>query len=273
MPSLFPGMDPFLEDPRFFGDLHGRMHFCLSEQLQSRLPAPYFAAISERLVVEVEETKPRWIETDTDILHSSRDDDSGGGLAVAVATSFHTRTEPIILSESEPETQKFVEIRTRDNYGDERVITSIEVLSPSNKRIGAGRDLYLKKQKEVLNAGISLVEIDLLRDGEHTTAVPEYALERRRDPQPDYHVHVKIANSIDSLLYPFCLTDILPEIAVPLLPKDGYVPLDLQVVFNRCYDSGPYQRRIRYELPLLHPPLKPDQQQWATKLLEQKPVT
>ena len=174
MPSPFPGMDPFLEDPKYFGDLHGRMHFCLSEQLQSRLPAPYFAAISERLVVEVEEAKPRWIESDTDILRSYRDDDSGGGVAVMKMTSFHTRSEPIILSEGDQETQKFVEIRTRDEAGEERVVTSIEVLSPSNKRPGPGRDLYQKKQREVREAEINLVEIDLLRYGEHTTAVPAY---------------------------------------------------------------------------------------------------
>ena len=60
---------------------------------------------------------------------------------------------------------------------------------------------------------------------------------------------------------------------MPLLPKDGYVALDLQLVFTRCYDSGPYPRRVRYELPLLVPPLKPEQQAWATKLLEPKQVT
>ena len=275
MPSPFPGMDPFLEDPKYFGDLHGTFQTYMREQLQSRLPAPYFAAISERLVVEVEEAKPRWIESDTDILRSYRDDDSGGGVAVAtaVATSFHTRSEPIIVSESEPETQKFVEIRTRDEAGEERVITSIEVLSPSNKRLGEGRDLYRRKQREVIDAEISLVEIDLLRSGEHTTAVSVHALRLRRGPQPDYHVHVSIANNFQSLLYPFRVEDLLPEVAVPLLAKDGYVALDLQLVFNRCYDSGPYPRRIRYELPLLIPPLKPEQQEWASKLLEPKHAT
>ena len=270
MPSPFPGMDPFLEDPKFFGDLHGRMHFCLSEHLQTRLPAPYFAAINQRLIVEVEEAKPRHIESKTNVSRSYRDDNLGGGMAVATATSFHTRSEPIILSESEPETQAFVEIRTRDEAGEERVISSIEVLSPSNRRPGPGRDLYRRKQSEVFAAGISLVEIDLLRSGEHTTAVSVHALRRRRDPQPDYHVHVSIANNFQSLLYPFRVEDVLPEVAVPLLPQDGYVALDLQMVFNRCYDSGPYPRRVRYELPLLAPPLKPHQQDWANKLLEAK---
>ena len=39
----------------------------------------------------------------------------------------------------------------------------------------------------------------------------------------------------------------LPVITVPLLPGDGDVPLDLQAVFTRCYDTGPY-RVPRYNL-------------------------
>jgi len=55
----------------------------------------------------------------------------------------------------------------------ERLVTTVEVLSPSNKTPGSpGRDLYLRKQREVLGSQTNLVEIDLLRGGEHTTAVP-----------------------------------------------------------------------------------------------------
>ena len=272
MPSPFPGMDPFLEDHKYFGDLHGSFQFCMREQLQSRLPAPYFAAISERLVIEARDAeRPRWIESDTDVLRSYRDDDSGGG--VAVATSRHTRSEPMIVTDDEPETQKFVEIRTRNDDGTERVITSLEVLSPSNKQPGLGCDVYRQKQREVWSAGVSLVEIDLLRSGEHTTLIAHDKLTSFA-PHADYHVCVTASwDSITKLLYPFRVEDLLPEVAVPLLPKDGFVALDLQLVFNRCYDSGPYPRRVRYELPLLDPPLKPEQQDWASKLLEPKHAT
>jgi len=65
MPSPFPGMDPFLEHPDFFPDLHGRFHVYLSEALQDALPPPYFAVINERLWVE---TTARYIEPDTDVM-------------------------------------------------------------------------------------------------------------------------------------------------------------------------------------------------------------
>ena len=48
-----------------------------------------------------------------------------------------------------------------------RVVTVIEILSPSNKVAGPGRDLYLKKQEELREGGVSLVEINLNRTGSH----------------------------------------------------------------------------------------------------------
>ena len=51
-------------------------------------------------------------------------------------------------------------------------MTAIEVLSPTNKTPGVhARTQYLQKQEELLNSRVNLVEIDLLRSGQHTTAV------------------------------------------------------------------------------------------------------
>jgi hypothetical protein len=56
-----------------------------------------------------------------------------------------------------------------------RIVAVIEVLSPINKT-GKGREQYLKKQREVLDSAAHLLEIDLLRGGQHTVAVEEMAL-------------------------------------------------------------------------------------------------
>src|SRR5208282_6135181 len=49
----------------------------------------------------------------------------------------------------------------------QRLVTSIEVLSPSNKRRGAeGWDLYQRKRQSLLLGNVNLVEIDLLRSGQ-----------------------------------------------------------------------------------------------------------
>ncbi len=47
MPSPFPGMDPYLESPDWFPDLHGSLIILLKEALQRSLPGPYYAQSSQ----------------------------------------------------------------------------------------------------------------------------------------------------------------------------------------------------------------------------------
>jgi hypothetical protein len=42
MPSPFPGMDPYLESPVWFPNLHHDLIFCIKETLQTRLPVSYY---------------------------------------------------------------------------------------------------------------------------------------------------------------------------------------------------------------------------------------
>ena len=115
MPSPFPGMDPFLERPDVFPDVHDSFITYLREHLQGSLPSPYYAAIG----------RSDWIELAHDEFR-----------------------EP------------FIEVYTNDEQG-KRLVTSVELLSLSNKTPGAhGRDLYLRKQKEILASQVHLVEID-----------------------------------------------------------------------------------------------------------------
>ena len=230
MLSPFPGMDPFLEHPHFFPGLHTAMHFCIREALQPRLPAPYFAEISERA----------WIES-----------------------------QPLVFEVTDDErTETEVEIRTRRDDEGERLVAVIEVLSLTNKTPGEkGRELYLEKQREILNSPVHLVEIDLLRGGEHTTPM---FLERLRLKAGafDYHVSVhRFDQPGRFFIYPCKLEGPLPEIAIPLLPGDGDVPLDLQAVFTRAYDTGPYRRRVRYDPARLEPPLSGEKLAWVEQMV------
>ena len=52
-------------------------------------------------------------------------------------------------------------------------------------------------------------------------------------------------------------------IAVPLLPGDPDVALDLQAVFDRTYDEGPYERAVRYDMATVEPALPPHQIEWV----------
>ena len=55
-------------------------------------------------------------------------------------------------------------------------------------------------------------------------------------------------------------------IAIPLLPDDPAVTLDLQAAFQRVYDAGRYRRAVQYgEDPIL-PALTPAETAWARQL-------
>ncbi len=271
MPSPFPGMDPYLEHPAIFPGLHDSFVTYLREALQPKLPEPYYAEISDRLWVEVSD---RSIEPDVNVLkreewpeeEANPFADSGGGAAVAT----RIRTEPVVVVVPHDEFREpYVDIMARIE-GQERIVTTIEVLSLTNKTPGRhGRELYLQKQREVLNSKVNLVEIDLLRGGEHATAVP-LARARRKTGAFDYHVCVHCFHRLEEFyVYPFTVRDLFPEIAVPLLPQHGGVALDLQQVFQRCYDTGPYHRRVRYGEAPIEPPLAEPHAQWAAGLLRQ----
>jgi Protein of unknown function (DUF4058) len=264
MPSPFPGMDPYLEHPEFFPGLHGSLIFCLKEVLQGSLPEPYFADTGARVWVEYTE---RIVEPDVNVMRGdapSRVESPESGAAAGVSV------RPVVVYVPQDEfTEEFLEIRTIQ--GDQHLVTSIEVLSLSNKLENSeGRRLYIKKQREMLGSQVNLVEIDLLRGGTHTTAV------RREDAIAaagsfDYHVCVR---SFDELqrghVYPIRLDQSLPEILIPLLPGDPGVKVDLKAIFDRCYDAGPYRRRVPYRQRVPVPSLTPEQFAWAELLLRER---
>src|SRR3954447_6012276 len=130
MPSPFPGMDPFLEDPAIFPDLHDSLITYLRESLNAQLPAPYYAGIASRVWVEASE---RRIEPDVNVVRPERavlggGADVGGGVAVAEAV----QTEPVVVHVPREEIHEtFLEIYAQP--GGERLVTTIEVLSLANK--------------------------------------------------------------------------------------------------------------------------------------------
>ena len=165
MRSPFPGMDPYLE--QFWGDLHQTMINRSRASIQKQLPADLVARVDERVVVEPADPLSRKIIPDVRVVERGLREQpvlrTSNGIAVA---------EPLVVHivQDEPERQGFIEII--DLGSGRRVITIIEVLSPSNKLPGTGRDLYLRKQEELRQGGVSLVEINLNRTGSHVFMVP-----------------------------------------------------------------------------------------------------
>jgi hypothetical protein len=172
-----------------------------------------------------------------------------GGAAAAKLQTWGTLVVTVVIVEEGPFKQSFLEIRRRRRDGDEvRLVTVIEILSPSNKKVGhPSRDQYIVKQREVLASDAYLVEIDLLRGGTYTAAVPRELVEAKAGPF-DYLISIhRYDQPRDYFVHPISMTGRLPQIGIPLLPGDSDVPLDLQAVFDRANEDGPYSRKIGME--------------------------
>lgn len=168
---------------------------------------------------------------------------------------------------------RHLSVEVRDPRRRHKLITFIEIVSPSNKIAGLDRESYLEKHREVFASDASLIEIDLLRGGRRL--LPNPRVQQRLselDPTPDYLV---LANRAWTRgegvgewdLFAISLREMLPVISVPLRVNEPEVPLDLQHVFNRTYDGGPYQRgALDYSSPP-HPPLAEADYTWARQQL------
>jgi hypothetical protein len=157
-------MDPYLEGRRIWPDVHASLIVAIRDYLIPLLEPAYYVGVEERVFITRADRSERTIVPDVPIIAGPEPHLEGigpaGGLAVAtiVATEAQTVTVPLY----ETGRERYLEIR--DAEGNE-LITSIELLSPSNKVPGARRREYEAKRRQVFEARTSLVEIDLLRAG------------------------------------------------------------------------------------------------------------
>jgi len=256
--SPFPGMDPYLEE--HWRDVHHRFLTYACDELQPRLPSDLRARLEERVFVEPESGEGRGIYPDVRVVERP-----GLGVGMAPASDVAVAEPLIIHAESEPATEGFIEII--DVGSGNRVVTVIELLSDSNKLPGDGQDQYRKKQREYLQGGVSLVEIDLLRSGQRVLSVPLGRVPPSH--RTTYQICVTRGRKPRTFeVYRAPLRDPLPTIRVPLRPADADVPLDLQALIDRCYHNGRYDDINYRSAP--SPPLSPEDSEWAERLLATK---
>lgn len=254
--SPFPGMDPYLE--RHWRDVHGSLVIYARDALNEQLGGELVARCDERLVIEQPDAPPRGINPDVRVVEHGLDGlpvRPLGGVAVA---------EPLVVEiADEPARERYVDIIDPTTGG--RVVTSIEVLSPTNKLPGAGSRQYALKQQQCADAGASLVEVDLVRRGQWQVAVPRALLGSDWGHDQVTCVH-RAWLPLRYEVYPMPLRQRLPAVRVPLRRDDPDVVLDLQGLVDRAYRSGGYGRTIDYRADPI-PPLDPPDAAWADELL------
>jgi len=254
-------MDPYLEHPARWQGVHNKLITHVEEALNAVLPAGYVANVEARCYIEAMPGSLAGGPVRPDVsvtrsataAHGSR---AGAAELEPAAGSFIVAAHPPEIREA------YVEIV--DAADRARVVTSIEILSPTNKSArGRGRRLYLRKQRTVLQSPTHLLEVDLLRDGLHTVAAP---LEHAETFRSDYLVCLhRSYQPAQFQVWPFTVRDPLPAIWVPLdqgIPEIGFA---LQPLFDVFYDAGAYRKKTDYTMEA-EPPLALADASWAASL-------
>lgn len=263
MPGPFPGMDPWLEAANVGPGCHDTLVIKAVEALQPQLRSRgYYATPGERLWLS---NAGRAVYPDTVVV--TRPPHGNANVpAISGPAALAELDDPITIERSTVEVHEgFVEIY---EMGEERLITGIEFLSPANKVDHDGRRLYEKKRRELDEAGVHLVEIDLIRRGPHVLDVPEGFLTPFRPY--DYLINISRRGSTKYEVYPLSLSDKLPRVRIPLKPGDADVGLPLQEILGATYDLLAYADRLNYSALPPEPALTEAQSAWIDETLRSK---
>lgn len=241
MPSPFPGMDPFLESQEW-EDFHTRLITAFSERLSPDLDPGYFVRVERRVYVESVGVEPETMRR-ADIAVVAVDAGPASGRLSNRAGNMTAECElPMPVERQET----YLVVRDRETM---RVVTVIELLSPSNKRRnGNGRYEYLTKRQEILSSPTHLVELDLLRGGVRLPVVGSLP------PGDFYAIISRVKRRPRCEVYAWTLYDKLPAIPIPLKPGDADAVVPLQDVFDTVYQRARYDLSVKYDAPL-DPPL------------------
>ena len=253
MPSPFPGMNPYLEQPAVWQDFHQSLVTHIREALAGQVRPQFSVKIEESVFIHEpsgDERRRRLARPDIALFENS----GRGSVAVAEAPVNSVAAQIARLPEIEIEKHSFIEIHDRHSRD---LVTMIEVLSPSNKQYGPDRDQYLTKRTLFLHSAVNVVEIDLLRGGPRLplTGVSEC----------DYCLVVsRPAMRPDVEAWAVSLRDPLPTIPIPLRGSARDATLNLQTLLHEVYDAAGYEDYL-YDMPP-EPPLPEVDAAWVRSL-------
>jgi hypothetical protein len=257
MSSPFPGMNPYLENPAFWSEVHNRLIVNLADSLALLIPPQYRVAIEQRTYLSDESDSVLVGIPDVAVFSQNKVTKSTSSTATFASTS-----EAVTVTIPVPENVKesYLEIR---EVATSYVVTAMEILSPKNKRAGEGRKAYERKRKEVLTTTTHLVEIDLLRGGQPMLFLGEV-------PPSDYRIVVSRGDCRPlAQLYGFSVRQVIPSFHLPLQSEDAEPLVDLQALLNGVYERARYNLAIDYSQEPV-PPLKEEDVVWADTLLREK---
>jgi Protein of unknown function (DUF4058) len=246
MPSPFPGMDPYLE-----GYLWPDVHSALASKIRQHLTPLLRPKYAARL--EVYLTEDPFPEGEIGILYPDVE------VVETPYLSSSTNNSTLAFRVTQAVSVRLTSVEIRDTASN-KLITSIEILSPVNKR-EPNLSAYRKRRQRLYQAEVHLLELDLIRRGTRPFAQPGL-------PQVAYCMALTRAQAKKIELWPVDLPTSLPVVPVPLQAPDTDVPLDLQAVLASIYDEAAYDLTLDYAQSPPPPTLNSDAADWCKALLK-----
>jgi hypothetical protein len=254
----FPGMDPYLEEPSIWPDVHNSLIYAIREQIQRQLSPRYKAVITPYVSLEHLEIMPtqRAVVPDVGIVERGRTGNGAEALTLA--------PPPLTLTAAMAVETRLARLELR-LLGDDTLITVLELLSPANKRPGLdGAEAYERKRQELFRSHVHLMELDLLRGGQRP---------RLNQPLPatPYFVFLSRATERPFVgVWPLSLHTPIPLLPVPLHTPDPDVALDLGAALRQIYASARYDRQVDYRAAPPPPELPAEEAAWLDEHLRER---
>jgi hypothetical protein len=258
MPTPFPGMDPYLERPGMWEEVHTRLIVAIADALGPQVRPQYRVGVEQRTYLAVLTPEEYVLVGKPDVLVAIPRRQQERVEAAVTAVGIAPRVAQLPMPEEMAERYLVV----RDVVTGE-VITVIELLSPTNKLTRDGRRHYTHKRLQVLGSATHFIEIDLLRAGE-----PFPFRVHDDEPQSDYRIIVSRAQDRpQAVVYLFTIRDPIPDLPVPLQPGDTEPVVALNHLVHDVYDRAGYDLMLDYQQTPPPPHMSPQDVQWIRQLL------
>ncbi len=249
----FPGMNPYLEQPRLWPEVHSELIALLWSRMAAQMPTGYRLAIEERLEIwEASSAGDRFRFAVPDLSISAQREE-----ASEVALQERIPEGGIMVMTPLPTRVTYLAVRAASG----EVVTVLEILSPTNKAPGRGRIDYLSKRTDLLESETNLVEIDLLRAGEPMPLATS---------APDCHYRILVSRERQrprALLFPFMMQNAVPKFPLPLRPDDAELTVDLGGLLAQMHCMSRYNSFLDYDRPPPGPALDAETLRWIDQRL------
>jgi hypothetical protein len=232
-------MNPYIElSEDLWTGFHDVLISVMSLQLNSRLPQNYTAFVEKRIeLVELPDQPLRLRKPDIAV---ARDFESSQMGAAATAVMPDVEPATLTLPNYDENPEAYIDIRT---FPDRELVTSIEVLSPSNKS-ASGHGEYWTKRAAMMLQSVHFVEIDLLLQGRRLPAIEPL-------PPGDFYAFISRGNRRPRCeVYAWSIRRPLPKLPIPLKAPDPDVVLDLAQAVDATFNGGRFEQNLLYDRPV-----------------------